>query len=360
MRPRLVDFFCGAGGLSLGFRAAGFEPIFAADWDQHACATYALNLGEHVHRLDLATIEPETLADLVLSRAGEVDVVAGGPPCQGFSVQRRGKLLDARNDLALRFSQFAVALLPKAIVMENVPTILGPRGRDYINRISQEWDEHGYSVFRSTLEAAAFGVPQFRRRAFVVGIRRDQGSSFAFPTPQRSPANYATVREALGDMPPPPADFTEHTHFRNHRLVAVSKANLDRLRFVPEGGGRLDVPLELQLPCHRNSNGHRHLDVFGRLWWDRPSGTITAMFDNFTRGRFAHPLENRNITGREGARLQSFPDEFVFLGPKKDVARQIGNAVAPLMARAVAEAVLATLEKRRMETQDVRQRVLAL
>jgi DNA (cytosine-5)-methyltransferase 1 len=355
MRRNLIDLFCGAGGLSLGFRDAGFDPIFAADWDQHACATYAANLGQHVRQMDLGATEPEALADIVRQRGSEFDVVAGGPPCQGFSIQGRGVLRDARNDLALRFSQFAVFLRPKAIVMENVPTILGPRGRDYVACIAQEWDEAGYTVHRAILEAAAFGVPQQRRRAFIVGIRRELGASFAFPEPRLSPDKYVTVRDAIGDLPAPPADFSEHPRFRNHKLVAVSSANIERLRFVPEGGGRLDVPTHLQLPCHRKSNGHRHLDVFGRLWWDRPSGTITAMFDNFTRGRFGHPKEDRNITGREGARLQSFPDDFIFLGPKKDVARQIGNAVAPLMAKAVAEVLNATLENAGRVSQHTRQ-----
>lgn len=361
MNPlRVADLFCGAGGLSLGLRQAGFEPVFAADFDRHACSTYARNLGAHVHNIDLARVEPEALADLVAKECGSVDVVAGGAPCQGFSVQRRGALIDARNDLVLRFAKFAITLNPQAILLENVPTILGHRGKAYIERVAREWDAAGYEVHRAVLEAASHGVPQFRRRAFVVGIRRDLGAQFRFPTPSLKPSQYVTVRDAIGNMPPPPEDFSEHRDYPNHRRVAVSEINLERLSHVPEGGGRLDVPARLQLPCHRNSNGHRHLDVFGRLWWDRPSGTLTAMFDNFTRGRFAHPEQNRNITGREGARLQSFPDDFVFLGPKKDVARQIGNAVAPLMAKAVGEALLQALANRGMGVEQPRKRVLAL
>jgi DNA (cytosine-5)-methyltransferase 1 len=359
-RLRVADLFCGAGGLSLGLRMAGFEPVFAADFDRHACSTYARNLGAHVHNLDLAQTEPEELADLVTRECGGADVVAGGAPCQGFSVQRRGAPIDARNDLVLRFGKFATTLNPQAIVLENVPTILGQRGKAYLDRVVQEWDTAGYEVHRAVLEAAAYGVPQFRRRAFVVGIRRDLGTHFQFPSPRLKPGQYVTVRDAIGNLPPPPEDFSEHPGHPNHRRVAVSEINLERLRHVPEGGGRLDVPARLQLPCHRNPNGHRHLDVFGRLWWDRPSGTLTAMFDNFTRGRFAHPEQTRNITGREGARLQSFPDDFVFLGPKKDVARQIGNAVAPLMAKAVGEALLHALAYPGRAVEQPRQRVLAL
>jgi DNA (cytosine-5)-methyltransferase 1 len=115
---------------------------------------------------------------------------------------------------------------------------------------------------------------------------------------------------------------------------------------VPAGGGRLDIPEELQLPCHRNAGAHRHLDVFGRMEWDKPAPTITAVFDNFSRGRFAHPVDDRVITGREGARLQSFPDSFRFLGTKKRVARQIGNAVPPLLAQAIGRSVLEALDDR--------------
>jgi DNA (cytosine-5)-methyltransferase 1 len=343
----------------LGFRNAGFEPVFAADFDAHACQTYEANLGKHIHKLDLAALKPEELAKLVERECGGVDVVAGGPPCQGFSIQRRGARLDPRNDLTLQFGKVAAQLQPKAIVLENVPTILGSRGRGHLLRIVREWDEAGFAVSAAVLEAADFGVPQMRRRAFVVGIRRDICSSFVFPRARLNATRYITVRQAIGDLPPPPADFSEHPRYRNHKLVAVSEQNLKRLSYVPEGGGRLDVPPQLQLPCHRNANGHRHLDVFGRLWWDRPSGTITAMFDNFTRGRFAHPSENRNITGREGARLQSFPDNFIFLGPKKDVARQIGNAVPPRLAHVVGEALIDALTRPSAARQELLQGVLA-
>ena len=355
MAPTLVDLFCGAGGLSLGFHQAGFQPVFAADWDVHACRTYEKNLGSHVHRLDLSTVTTKQLADQVRDAYGtDIDVVAGGPPCQGFSVQRRGAASDPRNNLAVRFGQMAVALEAKAFVLENVPTILGQRGQAYVGRILGAWEEHGYDVYKAILEAAEYGVPQMRRRAFLVGIRRDLGTTFSFPKPMLRDGQFVTVRQALAGIPSPPADQSEHPDFANHRLVGISQVNLERLAHVPEGGGRLDVPRHMQLPCHQNANGHRHLDVFGRLWWDKPAGTITAMFDNFTRGRFAHPAENRNITGREGARLQSFPDRFVFLGPKKDVARQIGNAVAPLVAQAVAEALFDALrDGRRVRKKSV-------
>lgn len=338
MMFNVVDLFCGAGGLSLGFQQAGFRPVMAFDFDPHACATYAANLGNHVHELDLSRQDPGDLARKVLDYVGSVDVVAGGPPCQGWSVQRRGDGIDDRNDLTIRFAEIAIGVDPKAIVMENVPTLFGKRGAKHLKFVEERLEEAGYLLYKRVLDASSFGVAQARRRAVLVAIKKELGS-FEFPKPSHDSGRAVTVRQALGSLPPPPTDGSEHPHYPNHKLVKVSAANLERLSYVPEGGGRLDVPEHLQLPCHRNDNGHRHLDVYGRLWWDRPAGTITAMFDNFTRGRFAHPEENRNITGREGARLQSFPDDFIFLGPKKDVARQIGNAVAPLMARAVANSL---------------------
>ena len=359
MTLRVVDLFCGAGGMSLGLKAAGLQPVYAADWNPHACATYRRNLGPHVELLDLASADPDQLAHKIAEQCGDVDIVAGGPPCQGFSVQRRGANVDSRNDLTLRFARMALALRPKAIIMENVPTILGPRGAGHVTHILESWRDAGFEAETAILEAAAFGVPQMRRRAFIVAVRRGLGP-FEFPRPLVRPEDYRTVRQAIGSLPEPPDDFTEHADYPNHRRVDVSAENIRRIQHVPEGGGRLDVPFDLQLPCHRNSNGHRHLDVFGRLWWDRPSGTITAMFDNFTRGRFAHPRSDRNITGREGARLQSFPDEFVFTGPKKEVAKQIGNAVCPQLACAVGHAVLNALQRQPRVVEGPRQCSLPL
>lgn len=355
MALQAVDLFCGAGGLSLGLREAGISPVFAADFDAHSCTTYRANLGDHVRQLDLSKTSVAKFISMVRESTDRVDIVAGGPPCQGFSVQRRGQSLDARNELVKRFGEYALALSPKAILMENVPTILGARGRAFIDFITEAW-EHEYILHKAVLDAVSYGVPQFRRRAFIVAIRKDLNAHFSFPEPTRSPEEYATVSEAIGDLPPPPEDFSDHPDHHNHRRVAISAINLERISYVPEGGGRLDVPSHLQLPCHKASNGHRHLDVFGRLWWNRPAGTLTAMFDNFTRGRFAHPKENRNITGREGARLQSFPDSFRFLGPKKDVAKQIGNAVPPRLGQAVGEALIQALSNVRPTSEETAQR----
>jgi DNA (cytosine-5)-methyltransferase 1 len=216
----------------------------------------------------------------------------------------------------------------------------------------------GYSVTTAVLDAVRFGVPQHRQRAFLVAIRDDVCTCFEFPPGNRDPSEWRTVRNAFANLPEPPADYTSHPNFANHTRIKVTAANVERISHVPAGGGRRDIPEHLQLPCHRNDKGHRHLDVYGRMLWDSPAPTITAMFDNFSRGRFAHPTENRSITGREGARLQSFPDTFVFVGGKKDVARQIGNAVPPLLAKSVGEAIKTCLSGRPQRTTSERQSLL--
>lgn len=339
----MIDLFSGAGGLSLGLGEAGFEPVFAMDIDKYACQTYQQNIGEIVQ----GEISEKTI-DLIYSRTkiqpGSLALVCGGPPCQGFSIQRRGVREDKRNDLVLTFARIATQLLPKVILLENVPGLLGVRGRSEYKALTALLDRAGYLFRARTLDAADFGVPQHRIRAFVVAWREDVVTNYEFPVPTYNKGTWRTVLEAIGDLPEPPNDYTEHTDYANHIRVRISALNEERIAYVPEGGGRIDIPANLQLPCHRKDNGHRHLDVYGRLEWDRPAGTITAMFDNFTRGRFAHPTKNRSITAREGARLQSFPDSFRFCGPKKDVARQIGNAVPPALAKHVGESIIAALE----------------
>ena len=336
--PTFIDAFAGAGGLSLGMSNAGLQSIYAFDLDELSCETHRVNLGGLIECRSIDKVRPRNLID----RVGIPDVVVGGPPCQGFSTQRRGSPSDRRNDLVIQYFRFAIAMNPRVIVMENVPGVLGTRGRTHMTDVLNLLHKHGYDIVTSVIDAVNFGVPQHRRRAIVVAW--DPARAKPLNLDQLTQARHIrTVRDAIGDLPSPPLNCTEHPEFPNHTRVRMSKLNLERIGYVPQGGGRLDVPEHLWLPCHRTGT-HRHLDVYGRLSWDKPAGTITAMFDNFTRGRFAHPSENRNITNREGARLQSFPDSYVFTGPKKDVARQVGNAVPPLLAQAIGRQVIAQLD----------------
>ncbi len=347
--PTAIDLFCGAGGLSLGIQRAGFDVRLAVDNDVVATKTYAQNFPSvAVSHSSLEGFSAETLLEKSSLQASECTLVAGGPPCQGFSIQRRGDRTDERNDLVKVFLDLALAVRPRFFLIENVLGFLSKQGREFYTYVQKRSIEAGYRNRARKLNAADYGIPQVRLRAFIVGERLDDGKSyFRFPEPLLPAEQYVTVRQAIGDLPSPPEDGSPHSDFHNHfREGNLSSINRRRISHVPEGGGREHLPEDLQLACHKKENGHRHLDVYGRLAWDQPSVTLTARFDSFTRGRFAHPTEHRTITLREGARLQSFPDDFRFLGNREEVARQIGNAVPPLLGECLAHAMLDALLRR--------------
>ncbi len=346
-RPVALDLFCGAGGLSLGLERAGLRVAAAFDAWGPAVASYRANFPGHPCFLeDVDRLGKERLRELGVP--ARVDLLAGGPPCQGFSQQRIGEDEDPRNDLVLAFARAVLATEARAFIMENVRGLLGSRGKATLLRFRAVAEAAGYRVRTGVLDAADFGVPQHRHRVFVVGTKRGACGEFEFPAPA-SPRR-VTVREALADLPPPTGKGTEATdplHFE----TPLTELNRRRISLVPPGGGFEDLPVELRADCHlpgADRIGHRA--VYGRLHPDRPAGTITAMFDSFTRGRFGHPLEPRNLTLREGARLQGFPDAHRFAGTKREITKQIGNAIPPPLAEAVARGIRGALEGRKPST----------
>lgn len=345
-RLSAIDIFAGAGGLSLGLHQAGFEVLFANDIDPAAARTYSCNFPGRVELGDIADLGANDVLRIAGLSAGECDLLVGGPPCQGFSVQRRGPDEDARSLLILDYLRLLEGIRPRLFLMENVGGLLSKRGLHLIELLRNRAELIGYVTQVAKVDAVRFGVPQFRERVLLVGHRRRGAEPiFEFPTATHSRNRWRTVRDAIGDLPSPPEDGSCHPKTPNHyREKRLSTLNLERLRHIPPGGGRENLPLHLQLPCHVNNPSHRHVDVYGRLAWDRPAGTITARFDSFTRGRFAHPEQDRSITLREGARLQTFPDWFVFEGNREEGARQIGNAVPPLLAERLAQAARISLE----------------
>jgi DNA (cytosine-5)-methyltransferase 1 len=224
--------------------------------------------------------------------------------------------------------------------MENVPGLAGKRGGSLLDTFMDAVAASGYEAEAKLVNAADYGVPQVRKRIIVVGWHRQLGRPIPFPRPTHTSANYLTVWDAIGDLPSPASPGQKILPDPLHKGTRLSELNRERLKHIPPGGGMQDLPVHLRVDCHKagaEKIGHRY--VYGRLDAERPSSTITARFDSFTRGRFAHPREDRNITLREGARLQTFPDSFLFAGNQEEIAAQIGNAVPPRLAQAVGTAL---------------------
>ena len=339
---RVIDCFCGAGGLSLGFENQGFEVEYAFDIDQAAINTYKSNPSYHhgpAFVRDIYKVSKKSIEEDLGHSLGNIDVVIGGPPCQGFSVQRRGNNIDPRNQLVLEYVRLLKEIKPQYFIMENVGGILSERGKPFVKALFENMKAAGYTIQQKKMLASEYGVPQDRKRVIIGGERTDgKPPIFSYPEPQTTVKK--TVREAIEDLM-----YKSEEDVPNHRSDHLSPLNLRRIQAIKEGQGHDSLPEELQLECHKKNKGHRHLDTYGRMFWDQPSPTITARFDSFSRGRFGHPVLDRTITLREGARLKTFPDDFKFMGSKVEVARQIGNAVPPLLAETIADEVKKSLDR---------------
>jgi len=340
-RYTLIDLFAGCGGLTRGFEdTKRFRSIFAVESDHDAAETYRLNFGDHV-----AGVPIENVASFPA-----VDVLAGGPPCQGFSPLNRDAVGFERRGLWREYLRALEQVNPKAFVMENVPELL--RSAEY-STFKACAEKIGYQVDGRVLNAANYGVPQRRRRAIVIGIH-----SGAIPWPEKTHAEdvttahslkpWVTFREAVDGLPLRPSGRNWHRS-RNPRPESVR-----RYKAVPRDGGdrfamqrNLDRAglAELVPRCWRNKTTGT-TDVFGRLWWDRPAYTIRTEFFKPEKGRYLHPSAHRPITVREAARCMSVNDDFVLPEHQAmtSVARQIGNAVPPLLARRIAEALAEALD----------------
>ena len=360
-RYKLIDLFSGAGGMTLGFSEHFghlFTPIWAIDFDESCVKTYNANFGDHCVFGDInEIIRPKTFV------VPSADVVIGGPPCQGFSFLNKNREGDPRKQLWRPFLDVIDRSGARIFVMENVPQLIGSYEHGEIMGLAQEM---GFKVWYAVLCAADYGVPQRRKRAFLVGSksidprfifppRKTHYEPSKFPSPPRflqewageyipQPQKWRTVRDFIKDLPEPVG-----TEIRNeppplnlHFGRSPTPQSLARYKAIPkEGMNRFDLfrkAPELTPPCwiKKKTGG---TDLFGRLWWDRPAFTIRTEFFKPEKGRYLHPVQHRPITHREAARLQSFPDDFIFMGSKIEIARQIGNAVPPLLAARVADLV---------------------
>jgi DNA (cytosine-5)-methyltransferase 1 len=326
--------------MRLGLQAAGYDVLLSFDNDPHCIETQNLNPRYFSTAALLADVDAmlngEAL-DVTGLHRGELFMLAGGPPCQGFSVQRIGDDSDERNDLISKYMQLVHELLPQWFLMENVPGITGKRGKAILNRASDIAVAAGYWVHQTILDSQDYGVPQRRKRFIMVGERNDRGlPKFTFPPETTPDGRRISVRETIGHLPEPPDDGSDHSVYPHHRRDKLSDLNKKRLLALQQGQGREYLPTELLAQCHRVSSatiGHRN--VYGRMSWDAVAPTITAKFDSFSRGMFGHPEQTRSISLREGALLQTFPPDFLFSGSKIEIARQIGNAVPPRLAEVI-------------------------
>jgi DNA (cytosine-5)-methyltransferase 1 len=336
---RFIDAFSGPGGICLGLMRAGFSPALAFDLDWPSVRTHTKNIRGHGRcmQADARDVSLRRVRHETGLNVGELDLFAGGPPCQGFSKQKHGSHLvkDGRNLLVLEYARLVNELKPKFFLLENVAVFGQSRGRPYLKMLSETLGD--YEFFPNFYNSADYGLAQTRKRFIVVGRRKDIRVKFRIPAPTAK--KWRTVGEALDGLPEPPEDFTDHPDWFNHCRPRTSAINIKRFSFVPQGGGWQDIPERLRLPCHRKispgDGGGWWSDVYGRLEWDGQCPTLTCGFASFTRGRYGHPIQNRSLTPREAARLQGFPDEFVFTGTRQEICAQIGNAVPPPLAEAV-------------------------
>jgi DNA (cytosine-5)-methyltransferase 1 len=361
----VIDLFSGAGGFTLGFtehnktgRSVKFTPVWANDFNKDAVDTYNANFGNHCVHGDINEI-----INSPTRKIPKADIVIGGPPCQGFSLLNRNRSLDPRKHLWIPFMDIVEMSGASVFVMENVPELLSSGEFEDIKERSKRL---GFLIKEAKLIAADYGVPQVRTRAFIFGSKIGDPASH-FP-PLRThydprskkatekslyvenPLPWVSVRQAIGNLSAPVgttvrgSSGAEALHFGR----TPTPTSLKRYKVIPEEGmnrfdlQRLAPDLTPECWIKKKSGG---TDLFGRLWWDRPSVTIRTEFFKPEKGRYLHPEQHRPITHREAARFQSFPDEFIFKGSKIEIARQIGNAVAVGMAKQIADAVGNHFEK---------------
>jgi len=351
--PKIIDLFAGVGGLSLGFEMAGFDVALANEYDPSIAESYIKNRSST--NMIVADIAKLPIKDMFAKFIDEVAAVVGGPPCQGFSQKGQRKSLDdERNFLFKYFYEVVKLVQPQYFLMENVPNLLTTEDGYFLKEIEKMFNEAGYSIDADILNAAEFGVPQNRKRAFVLGKKGEE--KLALPKPINK---IVTIWEAISDLAflesgegtdeqpykhAPQSVFQEllrgsQNTLYNHISTRHAPIALERMAMIPPGGGKESLPKE-----------HITKSIYSGTWVrmnkDEVSVTITTRFDTPSSGKFTHPYLHRAITVREAARLQSFPDSFRFYGTKGSQMKQVGNAVPPLLAKAVADTIFQDIREK--------------
>lgn len=354
MKPKVLDLFAGVGGLSLGFEQSGFDVVFANEYDPSIAAAYKENHpNTEMLVADITTVDfDKTFTEY----SGKIDVVIGGPPCQGFSQKGQRKTIhDERNFLFKFYVKVVEKVQPKYFIMENVPNLLTAEGGYFKKEIETLFNGMGYNLNMGILNASDYGVPQNRRRAVIIGKRGSPAPLLPKPIEKK-----VTIWDAISDLSylesgqgseeqayinPPQSAYQKQMRdgakkLYNHVATNHSAIALERLSLIPPNSGKEFLPKE-----------HLTKSIYSGTWTrigkDEISVTITTRFDTPSSGKFTHPFLNRAITVREAARIQSFPDNFRFVGTKGSQMKQVGNAVPPLLAKSVAQVIMDDISNER-------------
>jgi DNA (cytosine-5)-methyltransferase 1 len=320
-----IDLFSGAGGLTQGLKQAGFTVVGAVENHKTYAETFRLNHPDtSLAEKSIIDVNPKKFMKELGLKEGELDLLAGCPPCQGYSTigtRNRGQKNDPRNELVYEVLRFALVFKPKTIMMENVPALVNDVR---LKTLVQELSDAGYQIDVKVLNMSHFKVPQTRRRMIMLGSRLGEVEVFS---QELEKAHMATLRETISKLPKagesgdPLHDIVERRSDKIKKLISMIPKN---------GGSRTDLSDEYQLECHKRMNGFK--DVYGRMSWDKPAPTMTGGCANPSKGRFLHPEENRTITLREASLIQTFPPnyKFSFSSGKQGIATMIGNALPPV------------------------------
>lgn len=336
-----LDLFAGAGGATAGLKAAGFRIVAAFENDPSSIRSYVSNHPEvWVFPFDLAHLNPSVVMAMLGLRSGEVDLLTACPPCQGFSTLGNKTEEDSRNDLVRTAWEFARVFRPSAVLMENVPGLR----KDYrFTLLRKRLRAIGYGVRHYIEDAADFGVPQRRRRLILLAVKGISSSLLPdelSTQSSRPPSSRKTVEEAFSELAVERVGQDALNVYRNLREVT-----LKRIKSIPVGGDRFDLPSELQLKCHAKMTARQAVAAYGRMKLNKPAPTLTTRCTTPACGSFIHPTEDRGISLREAATLQTFPADYVFKGSYGSVERQIGNAVPVKMLAGVGAVVKSLLRE---------------
>lgn len=336
---KAVDFFCSVGGVSLGFQQAGIEVLGGIDIDKSCQETYEKNIKAKFLPADVSNLDKKVVGKFFGIRRKQHDLIfVGCSPCQYYSNIKTNKEKSCGTRLLLAdFQEFVDYYRPGYVFIENVPG-LDKNPESPLGKFKTFLAKNGYVFDDDVLNAKYYGVPQKRRRYVLIATRIKN----AIKLPDKDLENIKTVKQAIGDYEkfPPINQGEKDSSTFIHSSAGLSEINLKRIKNTPhDGGGRLDwKDKKLQPACYTNHNGHT--DVYGRLYWDKPSPTITTRFVSYSNGRYGHPEQDRAISLREGATLQSFPEDYIFYSDRQGtIAKMIGNAVPPKLAQAIGKAL---------------------